>query len=128
MILIKQARNLYSQCGISNLSIDSLKKIVGGDIELVTLRNYDRSNKDLKDIVLIVREDGAIIPNPQLNMVIGKTNLFGTIVVAAFDKAGELRQLTAKEITLMDKYCTSHSMNDWHSESPTDLFGDRTNA
>lgn len=128
MILIKHARNLYSQCSNSNLSIDSLKKIVGGDIELVTLRNYDRSNKDLKDIVLIVREDGAIIPNHQLNMVIGKTNLFGTIVVAAFDKAGELRQLTAKEIILMDKYCTSHSMNDWNTESPTDLFGDLTNA
>lgn len=128
MILIKHPNIKESQLSNSNLSIDSLKLIVGGSIDLVNLWSYDRSNPVLKDIVIIIRDDGAIIPNPQPNIRIGNTILFGIIAIAAYDKQGNIRGLQPNEITAMDKYLVQHSMNFIDKPSIPNLLGEVYNA
>ena len=128
MILIRHPNIKESQLSNSNLSIDSLKLIVGGSIDLVNLWSYDRSKPELKDIVIIIRDDSSIVPNPQPNIRIGNTILFGTIAVAAYDKQGNLRRLLSNEITAMDKYLVQHSMNYIDKPSIPNLLGEVYNA
>lgn len=122
MALIKYPGIQYPQIITSDLSLASLQTLVGGFIEIVTLRYYEKS-PGLENVVFIVRDDGAIIPDAKLNIQIGKTKLFGNIVVAGMNNNGELRELTKNESRKADFYLQLKTPHQAIKSFPEDLFG-----
>lgn len=117
---------MYPRTSNTLVEISNLENVVGGSIDLVTLKNYTKLTA-LENICLIVRDDGAKIPDPQPCLKIGRTILFGTIAAVGYTPDGDLRDLTAKEITAIDKFLILHSVTDRPFLTPTDLFGGSIN-
>ena len=125
MILIKHSGLAIPHPSNARVDLQSLEKIVGGSVDLVSLSRYTKSQA-LQQICLVIKDDSAKDNKSKENLQFGNTILYGTVVACGYNPDGSLRDLNNKETIAVDKFLCSYSISDRAFHTPTDLFGEPT--
>lgn len=101
-IYFNQSKNEPEVIEIEN-KLESVQRLVGGYIELVTPEMFENLDKRIKNFDIWINEEGRLIegmiPNIQLNPDFGEESvLYGNLVVLAKDEKGNLSSIPKERI------------------------------
>jgi len=101
-IYFNQSKNEPEVIEIEN-KLESVQRLVGGYIELVTPEMFENLDKRIKNFDIWINEEGRLIegmiPNIQLNPDFGEESvLYGNLVVLAKDEEGNFSSIPEERI------------------------------